>query len=80
MKKKFRIHRWPKKLLLLLMAAVSLLPASALAQAGGKKPNIVVIMGDDVGMWNIGAYGRGLMAGSTPSLDKLASEGMMFTD
>src|SRR5881394_1035619 len=44
------------------------------------KPNIVVIMGDDIGMWNIGAYHRGLMAGRTPNLDKLAAEGMLFTD
>jgi arylsulfatase A-like enzyme len=48
--------------------------------ANGKKPNIVVIMGDDIGMWNIGAYHRGLMAGKTPNLDKLAAEGMLFTD
>src|SRR4051794_26197734 len=45
-----------------------------------KQPNIVVIMGDDIGMWNIGAYHRGLMAGKTPNLDKLAKEGMLFTD
>ncbi len=44
------------------------------------KPNIVVIMGDDIGMWNIGAYSRGMMAGRTPNLDKLAKEGMLFTD
>jgi Sulfatase len=37
-------------------------------------------MGDDVGMWNIGAYHRGMMAGKTPNLDKLAKEGMLFTD
>ncbi len=49
-------------------------------QAQAKKPNIVVIMGDDIGMWNIGAYHRGLMAGKTPNLDKLAKEGMLFTD
>src|SRR6266849_5052902 len=49
-------------------------------QANGKKPNIVCIMGDDIGMWNIGAYHRGLMAGRTPNLDKLAKEGMLFTD
>ncbi len=47
---------------------------------GGKKPNIVVIMGDDIGIWNIGAYHRGMMAGRTPNLDKLAQEGMLFTD
>ncbi|CAN5436312.1 arylsulfatase [soil metagenome] len=46
----------------------------------GKKPNIVFIMGDDIGMWNIGAYHRGMMAGRTPNLDKLAKEGTMFTD
>jgi arylsulfatase len=52
--------------------------ASARAEAG--KPNIVVIMGDDIGMWNIGAYHRGMMAGRTPNLDKMAKEGMLFTD
>ena len=50
----------------------------ALAQE--KKPNILVIMGDDVGWFNIGAYHRGIMSGKTPNLDKLASQGMMFTD
>ena len=51
------------------------------AQASSAKPpNIVVIMGDDIGMWNIGAYHRGMMAGRTPNLDKLAKEGMLFTD
>jgi len=45
-----------------------------------KKPNIVVIMGDDIGIWNIGAYHRGMMAGRTPNLDRLASQGMLFTD
>jgi len=44
------------------------------------RPNIVVIMGDDVGIWNIGAYHRGMMAGRTPHLDKMASEGLLFTD
>lgn len=54
-------------------------PAPAPA-AAGRRPNIVVIMGDDVGWFNIGAYHRGIMSGKTPNLDKLASEGMMFTD
>jgi arylsulfatase A-like enzyme len=45
-----------------------------------KQPNIIAIMSDDVGIWNIGAYHRGMMAGRTPNLDKLASEGMLFTD
>ena len=51
--------------------------APAVAQ---QQPNIVVIMGDDIGMWNIGAYHRGMMAGRTPNLDKIAKEGMLFTD
>src|SRR3989440_11639761 len=50
------------------------------AQAQDKKPNIVFIMGDDIGIWNIGAYHRGMMAGRTPNLDRLAKEGMLFTD
>ena len=61
--------------------AAGILPSWAqAAPAEVNKPNIVVIMGDDIGMWNIGAYHRGLMAGRTPHLDKLAKEGMLFTD
>jgi hypothetical protein len=37
-------------------------------------------MGDDIGMWNIGAYHRGMMAGKTPNLDRMAKESMLFTD
>jgi arylsulfatase A-like enzyme len=44
------------------------------------QPNIIAIMGDDIGWFNIGAYNRGIMAGRTPNLDKLAAEGMLFTD
>jgi arylsulfatase len=71
-----------QKLLSVLISALAILflaPAS-LAQAQGKQPNILVIMGDDIGMWNIGAYHRGMMAGTTPNLDKMAKEGMLFTD
>jgi arylsulfatase len=45
-----------------------------------KKPNVVVIMGDDIGWFNIGAYHRGIMAGRTPHIDRMAAEGMLFTD
>jgi len=65
---------------LLLPMALLLFAHTAQAQAPAKKPNILVIMGDDIGMWNIGAYHRGLMAGRTPNLDKIAKEGMLFTD
>ena len=61
-------------------AVVSTLCTSPPAHAQGKKPNIVFIMGDDIGIWNIGAYHRGMMAGRTPNLDRLASQGMLFTD
>ena len=65
--------------LLTLLAATAMVSAPAAAQQQ-QKPNIVVIMGDDIGMWNIGAYHRGMMAGRTPNLDKIAKEGMLFTD
>ena len=63
-----------------LAASVAVLCAVYPARAADKKPNILVIMGDDVGWFNIGAYHRGIMSGKTPNLDKLASEGMLFTD
>jgi len=59
---------------------ISALPNAPLASAQAKKPNILVIMGDDVGWFNVGAYHRGIMAGKTPNLDKLAAQGMIFTD
>jgi arylsulfatase len=63
-----------------LLGVTALTPLAAPAQAQEKPPNILVIMGDDVGWFNIGAYHRGIMAGKTPNLDQLASQGMMFTD
>jgi arylsulfatase A-like enzyme len=63
--------------LILIMSSTVRLRAQ---QAGQKQPNILVIMGDDVGWFNIGAYHQGMMAGKTPHLDKLAAEGMRFTD
>src|SRR5207248_6483037 len=52
----------------------------ASAQNGAKKPNVVVIMADDVGIWNVSAYHRGMMGGSTPNIDRIAKEGALFTD
>src|SRR4249919_541232 len=63
-----------------LAAAAVLVGAAVPAHAQGKKPNIVFIMGDDIGWSNIGVYNQGIMSGRTPNLDKLASEGMRFTD
>ena len=56
-------------------------PAGAQAQPqAAKKPNILVIFGDDIGVWNVSAYHRGMMGGRTPSIDRLATEGALFTD
>src|SRR4026209_181400 len=64
-------------IVVVILVALAWSAGRAAAQA---KPNIVVIMGDDIGIWNIGAYHRGMMAGRTPNLDKLAKQGMLFTD
>jgi arylsulfatase A-like enzyme len=48
--------------------------------AQAKPPNILVIMTDDVGIWNISAYHRGMMGGRTPNIDRIAKEGALFTD
>jgi arylsulfatase len=53
---------------------------SALARKDGKKPNILVIWGDDIGQSNISAYSHGVMGYKTPNIDRVAKEGMMFTD
>jgi len=58
----------------------ALLAASAWAQAPAKKPNILVIWGDDVGYYNISAYNQGMMGYHTPNIDRIAKEGALFTD
>ena len=64
-----------------LAAALGVLAALPVAaQDAGKKPNILVIWGDDVGQSNISAYTMGLMGYRTPNIDRIASEGMIFTD
>jgi arylsulfatase A-like enzyme len=68
------------KVCLMLFALVAVLALVAGPAVAQKKPNILVIMGDDVGWFNIGAYHQGIMSGKTPNLDKLAAEGMRFTD
>jgi arylsulfatase len=67
-------------ILFLILITSGTVKLRAAQQAEQKKPNILVIMGDDVGWFNIGAYHQGMMAGRTPNLDKLAAQGMRFTD
>ena len=63
---------------MLIAAVLCLLAGPATAQQN--KPNIIMIMGDDIGWANIGVYNQGIMSGRTPNLDRLAAEGMRFTD
>ena len=69
-----------------VLASASSLPSIAAAQAAvsasaeAEQPNILVIWGDDIGQSNISAYTRGLMGYRTPNIDRIASEGMLFTD
>jgi arylsulfatase A-like enzyme len=60
------------------------MPLSALfvtpALAQSNKPNIVIIWGDDIGQSNISAYSKGLMGYQTPNIDRVANEGVIFTD
>jgi arylsulfatase A-like enzyme len=50
------------------------------AGAAGKRPNILVIFGDDIGQSNVSAYTHGLMGYRTPNIDRIGKEGMLFTD
>lgn len=67
--------------MLLLAGVVQAQPPkkATTAPSTGQRPNIIVIMPDDVGYWNVGAYSRGMMV-PTPNLDKLADDGIIFTD
>ena len=74
----------PRKCLIMSLmvgAAISYSP-SAMGQAanGGKKPNILVIWGDDIGYWNPSAYNLGMMGYKTPNIDSIAKNGAVFTD
>jgi hypothetical protein len=54
--------------------------STVLAQAPARKPNILVIWGDDIGYWNVSAYNQGMMGYRTPNIDRIAKEGALFTD
>src|SRR5262249_57228422 len=76
-----RPTRGPIALAAILGAAICAAAPSASAQAAPpKKPNILFIMGDDIGWMQVGAYHRGLGLGETPNIDRIANEGGLFTD
>ena len=70
-----RLHLSAVLYLLMLMTLLFSAPAFA-----ADKPNILVIWGDDIGVWNISAYNHGMMGYETPNIDRLAREGALFTD
>ena len=72
------MHKLLTRVLACVLAAV--LWGPALAQAPAKKPNILVIWGDDIGIHNISAYNLGVMGYKTPGIDRIAKEGALFTD
>ncbi|VFQ47494.1 arylsulfatase [Desulfoluna butyratoxydans] len=68
------------KLMVAVIAASVAMVLAVCPASAAKKPNILVIMADDVGVHNVSAYSKGLVGFMTPNLDRLANEGMMFTD
>ena len=64
----------------LLTAGVVLCGVSASAQAQDKKPNILILWGDDIGQFNLSCYNLGMMGYQTPNIDRIAHEGALFTD
>ena len=66
--------------LVVVALSAALLTSGGAAQAQARKPNILVIWGDDIGGFNISAYNRGMMGYRTPNIDRIAAEGAMFTD
>jgi len=62
-----------------ILVAIIAMPFIVMAQKN-KKPNILVIWGDDIGTWNISHNNRGMMGYKTPNIDRIAKEGVSFTD
>jgi arylsulfatase len=59
--------------------AASSTPEAAATPQSGKKPNILVIMGDDIGLWNISVWNKGMMGFETPNIDRIANEGALLS-
>ena len=76
--KKFMKRTAIRFLIIPLLFGLCLFAGAAFAQ--DKKPNILVIWGDDIGHDNVSAYHRGMMGGRTPNIDRIANEGALMTD
>src|SRR5262245_44002119 len=75
-----QFHLWMRKLSTTALATACATLVTTYAQAQAKKPTILVIWGDDIGIPQISAYTMGLMAYKTPNIDRIAREGALFTD
>ena len=86
MSKPTALRRWTRGLCTVALtfftavAGTAVFSTMALAQGAAKKPNILVIWGDDIGTWNISHNNRGMMGYKTPNIDRIAREGVAFTD
>ena len=74
------MHRSIRGVLILFVTALAMIHGLGIALAEERLPNILVIFGDDIGYWNISAYNLGTMGYRTPHIDRIAKEGMLFTD
>src|SRR4029450_894230 len=77
-------NKWTRIAIVLSIAAIGIAQNSFAgthkSTAQAKKPNILVIWGDDIGYWNVSAYNQGMMGYKTPNIDRIAHEGALFTD
>ena len=69
-----------KVIMSVALIAQAVAPGVAVAQPAKKKPNILVIWGDDIGQFNVSAYNNGMMGYKTPNIDQIAKDGALFTD
>ena len=65
-------------LIALFLGALGL--AASSPASAQRKPNILILWGDDIGYWNVSAYNQGMMGYKTPNIDRIAREGALFTD
>ena len=77
-KKPTVMRRFILSAIIILSALASVVPQAHAATS--KKPNILILWGDDIGYWNISAYNQGMMGYKTPNIDSIAKSGALFTD
>ena len=69
-----------RRTVLLCLTSLALTATAVSAQQTARKPNILIIWGDDIGWFNVSAYNNGIMGYRTPNIDRVAREGALFTD